>query len=64
MRALSVSDWREVSDIVGDDMVGVATRRAMVERIIFWIGREFSGRGFGYLFSALAEHMYPFGDLA
>src|SRR5262249_49928145 len=57
MRALSVSDWREVSDIVGDDIVGIATKRAMVERIILRIGREFSGRGVGYLFSVVADHI-------
>src|SRR5262245_37694248 len=53
--AFFVSDRREVSDIVGDDIVGVAANGAMIERVIFRIWREFSSRGFGYLFSVLGE---------
>jgi hypothetical protein len=57
MRALSVSDWREVSDIVGDYIVGVATEGAMIERVIFWIRREFPSYRFYHLFTTLAEQI-------
>ena len=56
-RPFSVSDWREVSDIVGDYIVRVATDGAMIERIIFRIRREFSSRGFGYLLTALTKQI-------
>src|SRR6266508_1298263 len=53
----SVTNWREVSHVVGDDIVGGATERAMIERIIFRIRRVFPRRRFGYLFTALAEQI-------